>query len=82
MCHSAQQLVGRFLWGFIRSRAVALTHGKGNIGGEPKIHIFGVIGQEDRIDLVQEGVNTLHIEPLRLADGPDIPRKCSTTLVK
>jgi hypothetical protein len=58
------------------------AHGKGNIGGEPKIHIFGVIGQEDRIDLVQEGVNTLHIEPLRLADGPDIPRKCSTTLVK
>jgi hypothetical protein len=40
---------------------------------EPELYAFWMIGEEDRIDLLEEVVDARHVELLKSTDGIDVP---------
>lgn len=46
------------------SNTLGIAHGRGKGRGKPEFNIFGVIGEENRIDSVEEGVAARHVETL------------------
>lgn len=58
------------LWETLHTLRVA--QGRGNGGGEDYFDIFWVVGEEDRVDSVDEGFRSWDVETLGDAEAGDI----------
>jgi len=51
--------------------APLIAHGQGEIGGEPELYIFRMIGNEDKVNFVKVVADSRHIQSLGDADSTD-----------